>query len=260
MKKIILSALLFVAAIAVSAQSAVEKKAKKNADIQKIEATYSASNPNLLRKDIQFKGLMKKVIGRGDESSAYLISKYSIFIYMNGMKADVETSIAKMPQRIKQSEEGMKVQDSFYRARQLSEGMNVPDFTLKAADGKDINLYTFIKGKKCVVLDFWASWCHWCRMETPNVKQVYDTFHGQDFDVISVSLDKKDEAWRKAIGEDDSPWTQVIDPQGTDGSIYAWYSLNGIPAIFLLDGNGKILASNMRGEGIINNVKKYLGR
>ena len=142
----------------------------------------------------------------------------------------------------------------------LKVGERVPDFTLSTPDGKEVNFYRFVKDKKCVILDFWASWCSWCRKESPNVKEVYDKYRNKGVDVISVSFDTDRERWVKAIEEDGTPWTQVSDLKGTDkGYLYGWYGLKDIPAIYLIDSEGRIIVENMRGEVIMNSVKKYLG-
>ena len=154
----------------------------------------------------------------------------------------------------------MRVQERCYRMHLLKVGERVPDFTLSTPDGKEVNFYRFVKDKKCVILDFWASWCSWCRKESPNVKEVYDKYRNKGVDVISVSFDTDRERWVKAIEEDGTPWTQVSDLKGTDkGYLYGWYGLKGIPAIYLIDSEGRIIVENMRGEVIMNSVKKYLG-
>ena len=88
-----------------------------------------------------------------------------------------------------------------------------------------------------------------------------DTYKAKGVDVISVSFDTDRDKWVKAIAEDNTPWTQVSDLQGTDkGYLYKWYGLQGIPAIFLIDAQGRIIAKGMRGASIEENVKKYLNR
>lgn len=255
MKKQMILLALLLGSMSLQAQQPADELVKK------IEATYAASNPSTLRTNAEFKQDMREVIARGDASSAYVIGKYNTFIYMNGMKADVEASIAKMPSAVKESPDGQKTLDGFYRMRKLEVGMQVPDFTLPTPDGKQVNLYEFAKGKKCIILDFWASWCGWCRKESPNVQAVYDKYKGADFDVISVSFDDNRDRWLKAIEEDKTTWTQVSDLKGTDKSnLYAWYDLSGIPAILLLDGDCKVIKLRMRGDAIARSVEEMLNK
>lgn len=260
MKRIILMAFLVIMTAAEYAQNE-NKNIKLNADVSSIENTVSNTKNQLdLRNDMDFMSKLKKVIARADANSAYIIDKYSVIVYSGGLKSNVEEALAKMPQTVKNSEIGLRVLDKYYRMRDLEVGAKVPDFTCSTPDGKQVNLYSFIKGKKCVILDFWASWCHWCREESPNVKSVYGQYKGKDFDVISLSFDTKKDDWIKAIKDDGTDWMQVSDLQGTNGHLYAWYDLNGIPAIFLIDGDGRIIAKNLRGQAIEDNVKQVLNK
>ena len=260
MKKSIAVVLLTIFSVATFAQK-VQDNLKLSKDVLSLEATFSdVENPLEVRDNEAVIGRLKRVIARADFNSAYVIDKYPVIVYSCGLKSNVGEALDKMSQSVKESEIGMRVVDKYYRLRSLNVGDKVPDFTCSTPDGKQVNLYSFIKGKECVVLDFWASWCHWCRKESPNVKKVYEQYHGKDFDVISFSFDTDKDKWIKAISEDDTDWMQVSDLQGTKGDIYAWYDLNGIPAIFLIDGEGKIIAKNMRGQAIENNVKETLNK
>lgn len=130
----------------------------------------------------------------------------------------------------------------------LAVGNKAPDFTLNTPEGKAVSLYEFIKGKKLVLIDFWASWCAPCRAEGKNVKAIYEEYHGKGFDVLGVSLDNKAESWKKAIQEDATPWTYVSDLQGWKTPLLKLYGFNAIPAIYLIDGEGTVIAINLRGE------------
>ena len=258
MKQLFLMILLGLAVTA-TAQSVAEK-AREDKAVREIEALYAASTPRVLRGDAVFIDKMRAVIEKGNEGSLYVADKYSTFAYVVGLKDCIEEVLVGMPVALKRTEEGMRVQDRCYRMHLLKVGERVPDFTLSTPDGKEVNFYRFVKDKKCVILDFWASWCSWCRKESPNVKEVYDKYRNKGVDVISVSFDTDRERWVKAIEEDGTPWTQVSDLKGTDkGYLYGWYGLKGIPAIYLIDSEGRIIVENMRGEVIMNSVKKYLG-
>lgn len=98
----------------------------------------------------------------------------------------------------------------------------------------------------------------WCRKENPTIKAVYDKYHEKGFSVLSVSLDEKESAWRKALTEDSPNWPQVWEKRGTKAGLYFWYGLNGIPAIFLIGHDGKILAMGLRGSKIEEAVKANL--
>lgn len=259
MKKLIFMILLGWS-VSLSAQN-VADKARQDKAVQALEARYAASTPSALRNDKTFVADMRAVIARADASALYVADKYATFAYVAGLKDCIEKALAAMPATLKKTEEGMRVQSRCYSMRDLNIGDRVPDFTLPTPDGKEVNFYSFLKGKKCVILDFWASWCGWCRKESPNVRKVFDTYKAQGVDVISVSFDDDRDKWVKAIAEDNTPWAQVSDLKGTDESyVYKWYGLQGIPAIFLIDTQGRIIAKGMRGAAIEENVKKYLNR
>lgn len=149
-----------------------------------------------------------------------------------------------------------KVNQAYVRVGEI--GSKVPDFSLPTPDGKTINFYSFLKGKKCVIVDFWASWCFWCRKENPTVRAVYEAYKDKGCDVISVSVDTKEQAWRKALADDKPSWSQVVDYKGTKEGLYNQYNLNGIPAIFLVDAKGYIVAKDLRGEKMGEAVKNFL--
>ena len=172
MKQLLLMILLGLAVTA-TAQSVAEK-AREDKAVREIEALYAASTPRVLRGDAVFIDKMRAVIEKGNEGALYVADKYSTFAYVVGLKDCIEEVLAGMPVALKKTEEGMRVQDRCYRMHLLKVGERVPDFTLSTPDGKEVNFYRFVKGKKCVILDFWASWCSWCRKESPNVKEVYD--------------------------------------------------------------------------------------
>lgn len=121
-----------------------------------------------------------------------------------------------------------------------------PEFAQADASGKQVKLSDF-RGKY-VLVDFWASWCGPCRAENPNVKAMYDKYHGQGFEVVGVSLDSKKEPWLKAVDTDGLAWTQLSDLQGWKNAVAVQYGIAAVPQNFLVDPQGKVIAKNLRGE------------
>jgi peroxiredoxin len=138
----------------------------------------------------------------------------------------------------------------------LDDGAMAPEVTLPAADGKMIAL-TSLRGKY-VLLDFWASWCGPCRGENPTVVAAYEKFKDKNFTVFSVSLDNNKDAWEKAIKDDGLSWIQVSDLKGWSSAAAHTYAVQSIPANFLIDPKGKIIARNLRGDRLEETLQDVL--
>lgn len=125
-------------------------------------------------------------------------------------------------------------------------GKDFIDFTQNDVSGKPTSLSSY-KGKY-VLVEFWASWCGPCRAENPNLRAAYLKYHDKGFNVLGVSLDDKEDKWKKAVEKDDLPWAQVSDLKGWQNSAAVQYGVRAIPANFLIDPSGKIIKKNLRGE------------
>jgi len=131
----------------------------------------------------------------------------------------------------------------------LKSGDEAPEISLPDADGKIVTLSS-TRGN-IVLLDFWASWCGPCRKENPNLVKAFSQYHGKGFRIFQVSLDKTKEDWLKGIKDDNlNQWIHVSDLKYWNSIVVPLYKIESIPFNMLLDNQGKIIASNLRGEDL----------
>lgn len=135
-------------------------------------------------------------------------------------------------------------------------GKEAPEFVLPDVKGKMVRLSSF-RGKY-VLLDFWASWCGPCRQESPTVVKAYQRFKGKKFDILSVSLDDSKDKWIAAIEKDQLTWTHVSELKAWESSVVRLYQVEGIPATFLLDPNGVVVARDLRGPALEAKLEELL--
>ena len=130
------------------------------------------------------------------------------------------------------------------------------------ADGQIVTLTSVVDNpaNKYTLVDFWASWCAPCMAEVPYLKQAYDEFHGKGFEIYGVSLDNDNGKWLAAIRDNGMDWVHVSDLNGFDNLAAKDYAVQSIPANFLIDAQGKIVARNLRGEALHKKVEELLGK
>lgn len=158
-------------------------------------------------------------------------------------------------QMLAQQEQQRKMQEAADKMTPI--GGVAPDFTQKTPAGKDLSL-SDLRGK-IVLLDFWASWCKPCRLENPNVVRMYNKYKNKGFDILSVSLDKNQPAWERAIEQDGMTWHHCSDLAAWSNAAARQYGVSSIPKTFLLDREGKILAKNLRGAALEQKLEEIFG-
>lgn len=126
----------------------------------------------------------------------------------------------------------------------------------KTTDGKDISLDRF-KGKVLLV-DFWATWCPPCRAEVPELVKTYNAYKDKGFEILGISFDQDKAAFEKYLEENKMPWPQYFDGKGWENEVGPTYGIQSIPAMYLIDGEGKVISTDLRSGKLEEELKKIL--
>ncbi|TDR25412.1 TlpA disulfide reductase family protein [Flavobacterium cheniae] len=158
---------------------------------------------------------------------------------------------------VKETKSGKKIKTALDSMSAIVIGKPAPNFSAPSPEGKTISLKESLG--KVTIIDFWASWCGPCRAENPNVVALYNEFHPQGLNIIGVSLDKDAAKWKEAISKDGLIWPHVSNLKHWQEPIAKQYNVQSIPATFILDEKGNIVAKDLRGEELRAKVAALLG-
>jgi thiol-disulfide isomerase/thioredoxin len=132
------------------------------------------------------------------------------------------------------------------RFRVTALGAVAPALAGPGPEGGEVSLAA-LRGK-VVLVDFWASWCAPCRTENRNYGQLYQRYRGEGFEILAVSVDQDAAGWKAAIRKDGAGWKHLSDLSGWKTPLAARYGVTALPASFLLDRAGRIVAKDLRGQ------------
>ncbi|OZV69877.1 TlpA disulfide reductase family protein [Winogradskyella aurantia] len=157
-----------------------------------------------------------------------------------------------------------KLKMDYEANKNLQIGAKAPAFSGPNPNGEMISLKEVVDKAKVTVIDFWAAWCGPCRKENPNVVRIYNKYHEQGLEIIGVSLDgqsrQKDPKakWLEAIAQDNLTWNHISNLKYFNDPIAQLYNINAIPATYILDESGKIVAKNLRGPALEIKIKELI--
>ncbi len=195
--------------------------------------------------------------------ASFIAENPKSFISLYSLNTDLATEDMNVPQvekaynslspELKEMPMAKAVAEKLAIGKVTGLGVLATDFEESTPENIKIKLSSF-RGQY-VLLDFWASWCGPCRQENPNVVEAYEAFKNKNFTVLGVSIDSKEDKWIDAIKKDGLVWTNLLD---RTQNIARTYGINSIPKNFLIDPNGKIIAKNLRGPGLMEKLKEVL--
>jgi peroxiredoxin len=178
--------------------------------------------------------------------------------------AETEKIFNALDESLKKSKAGKKVTEAIATIKNQEKALQnkpnepAPAFEAKNPDGKTVSLKESLG--KVTIIDFWASWCKPCRMENPNVVALYNELHAKGLNIIGVSLDEDAAKWKDAIKKDQLTWTQVSNLKGWEDPIAVLYNVKQIPATFILDAQGNIVAKDLSGASLKAKVVELLAK
>ncbi|UGS22099.1 TlpA disulfide reductase family protein [Flavobacterium cyclinae] len=179
------------------------------------------------------------------------------FLMRQYLTADeVKTYFKALDKKLHETKSGKKIKSTLDAMTSIVIGKPAPDFSGPTPDGATVSLKASLG--KVTIIDFWASWCGPCRAENPNVVALYNEFHPKGLNIIGVSLDKDAAKWKDAIAKDGLVWQHVSNLKYWDDPIAKQYNIQSIPATYILDAKGIIVAKDLRGDALRAKVQELL--
>ncbi|WP_445715816.1 redoxin domain-containing protein [Flavobacterium sp.] len=170
---------------------------------------------------------------------------------------EVKTYFESLDKSLHETKSGKKIKTTLDAMTAIVIGKPAPLFSGPSPDGKTVSLKEVMG--KVTIIDFWASWCAPCRAENPNVVALYNEFHSKGLNIIGVSLDKDAAKWKEAIAKDGLVWSHVSNLKFWEDPIAKQYNIQSIPATYILDAKGVIVAKDLRGDELKAKVQELLG-
>lgn len=204
-------------------------------------------------------GVLRELTDAYLSNNDNVISSYTIYSNMVMRDAGLEETrrlYSALGEGARASQYGSIIRERILRLEATAGGAEAPDFTLPDINGSPVTM-SEVCGK-IKIIDFWASWCGPCRLNNPALRALYDEYHDKGLEIIGVSLDTDKEAWASAVEKDGLIWVNVSSLKGWECELIHLYNITGVPSLFILDANNRIIATGLRGEQLKNFIQERL--
>lgn len=196
--------------------------------------------------------------------SAHPTSYVALNYYTNNAKMfpvdELAAIVRNFPSEMLETTTGKRLTGQLQMLEKLSDGKIAPDFKVRNLAGEEFTLHS-VKAK-VKIIDFWASWCGPCRALVPQLIELYKELHPKGLEIVGISMDTDEAAWKKAVEEEKMPWLQGSDLKGfeKEAPLAKLYAISGIPHLVVVDEQNRIVATNMRGKELHDLLLKLLNK
>ncbi len=203
---------------------------------------------------------MKEITKKGIESNITNPVGIQLFkqnFYSNSVDEN-DAILKQIPEQYKNDETIALIQETTNKQKLTTPGQKFINFEMENPQGKMVQLSDYVGNGKVVLIDFWASWCGPCINDMPEIVELYKEYKGKNFNIVGVSLDNNGEAWKNALKKYDMTWPQMSDLKGWKNEGAQLYAVNSIPCTVLVDGDGIIIARNLRGKALAEKIAEVV--
>lgn len=230
------------------------RRDKNKAVLDSIEATEDFKVYTKFEETSHFMidSVFTAAVSEGNDSFWGPMAMLSLYVYF---VPDMRPMYEAFSDEAKESVYGQEVKKELYPVGRP--GDKLDNFETINTTGDSVSMEEIARNHKYTLIDFWASWCGPCRREIPNLRKIYDQHKDNGFNILSVSIDQEDDAWRKALDEEKLPWINCRD---TEGDIAKAYGVRSIPMLVVVDSEGRLVIENLRGEELANKLTELLNK